>query len=902
MSVLSPAVHRAIVCVDVEGFGDRRRTNPDRVVARDGLYRALSRAFARSGMCWEDCYHEDRGDGALILVPSDVPKSLLVTDVLRELAAALSEHNQAHDRPARIRLRLAVHAGEICHDAHGVAGTAINVAFRLLEAAPLKRALAGSSGVLAVIASRWFFEEVVRHTPASDPASYRRVPIAVKETRDSAWICRPDDPYLPDEDAALPPGPAVAVPRQLPGAVCGFAGRVTELDELTGLLNSARTGGTVVISAIEGTAGIGKTALAVHWAHQVAGRFPDGQLHVNLRGFDPAGTPMTSAVAVRGFLDALDVPPERIPVSVDAQAALYRSLLAGRRVLVVLDNARDAGQVRPLLPGSSGCMVIVTSRNRLTSLIAEGARPLTVDLLTVTDARQLLAGHLGASRMAAEPDAVEDIITACSRLPLALAIVAARASAHPSFPLTALADELRDAQDRLEVLNGGEAAANARAVFSWSCRQLSTEAARLFRLLGLHPGPDITAPAAASLAGTPAARVRPVLAELARAHLLAEQTPGRFAFHDLLRAYASEQTQARDAAAERHAALQRVLDHYLHTAHTAALRLYPRWEPLTPTPLHTGASPQALADHAAAWAWFEAEHLVLLAAIQLAAAIRHDSYAWQLPSMMVEYLYRRGNWRELAATHHTALTCAQRSADKSAQAHSHRSLGYAHHLLGQSGQARTHLQQALGLFEELTDQAGQADTHIAFYAVSDQQGKLADALTHAQRALSLSQAAGHPLGQAKALNNVGWSHALLGDPKPALIFSSQALVLWHGLSNRRGEACTLHSLGYAHHLLGHHQQAITYYQQALAGHQELGDRHVQAVDLSDLGDAHHVAGNVAAARDAWQRALDILDHLGLVPGAPTGPGYPDADQIRARLRHPDLPTPASTDAIGTRTQ
>jgi hypothetical protein len=199
MSVLSPAVHRAIVCVDVEGFGDRRRTNPDQVAARDGLYCALSQAFARSGMHWEDCYHEDRGDGALILIPSDVPKSLLVTDVPRELAAALSEHNQAHDQPARIRLRMAVHAGEIHHDAHGVAGTAINVTFRLLEAAPLKRALAGSSGVLAVIASRWFFEEVIRHTPASGPASYRRVPIAVKETKDSAWICRPDDPYLPDE-------------------------------------------------------------------------------------------------------------------------------------------------------------------------------------------------------------------------------------------------------------------------------------------------------------------------------------------------------------------------------------------------------------------------------------------------------------------------------------------------------------------------------------------------------------------------------------------------------------------------------------------------------------------------------------------------------------------------------
>ena len=197
--MLSPAVHRAIVCVDVEGFGDRRRTNPDQVVARDGLYCALSQAFARSGMYWEDCYHEDRGDGALILIPPDVPKSLLVTDVPRELAAALSEHNQAHDRQERIRLRMAVHAGEIHHDAHGVAGTAINVAFRLLEAASLKRALAGSSGVLVVIASRWFFEEVIRHTPASGPASYRRVPIVVKETHDSAWICRPDDPYLPDE-------------------------------------------------------------------------------------------------------------------------------------------------------------------------------------------------------------------------------------------------------------------------------------------------------------------------------------------------------------------------------------------------------------------------------------------------------------------------------------------------------------------------------------------------------------------------------------------------------------------------------------------------------------------------------------------------------------------------------
>ena len=299
----------------------------------------------------------------------------------------------------------------------------------------------------------------------------------------------------------------VAMPRQLPAAVAGFEGRATELEALTSLLEeAARPGGTVVISAIDGTAGIGKTALAVQWAHQVAGRFPDGQLYVNLRGFDPAGPPMTPAEAVRGFLDAFEVPAARIPVSLDAQAALYRSLLAGRRVLVLLDNAGDTSQVWPLLPGSPGSCVVVTSRNRLTGLIANGARPLTVDLLTDADAREMLARRLGADRVEAQPQAVQQIIARCARLPLALSIVAARAAAHPAFPLTALAEELRDAEGRQVVLDAGEAATSVTAVFSWSYQQLSDPAARMFRLLGLHPGPDITAPAAASLAAVPVRR------------------------------------------------------------------------------------------------------------------------------------------------------------------------------------------------------------------------------------------------------------------------------------------------------------------------------------------------------------------------------------------------------------
>src|SRR6266540_1819890 len=464
-----------------------------------------------------------------------------------------------------------------------VTGGAVNSAFRMLEAQALKNALNGSAGVLALAASPWFFEEVIRHTPASAPESYRQTRISVKETRDTAWICLPDDPYprataaaLPAPSAERPAPPMAAVPRQLPVVTWGFAGRVAELAELTSALEeAAEDGGTVVISAIEGTAGIGKTTLAVYWAHQVADRFPDGQLYVNLRGFDPAGSPMAPAEAVRGFLDALGVPPERIPVSLHAQTALYRSLLAGRRVLVVLDNALDAAQVRPLLPGSAACMAVVTSRNRLTSLVAaEGARLLTVDLLTPAEARQLLAGRLGAGRVAADSLAIEEIITSCARLPLALSIVAARASAHLSFPMAALARELDEARGGLEAFDGGEQAAQVRAVFSWSYPQLSLEAAGLFRRLGLQLGHDVTVPAAASLAGVTVASVRSAMAELARSHLVNEHTPGRYTFHDLLRAYAAELAHTHDPEPERRKTLHRVLDHYVHTAYAAAILVY----------------------------------------------------------------------------------------------------------------------------------------------------------------------------------------------------------------------------------------------------------------------------------------------------------------------------------------
>jgi transcriptional regulator with XRE-family HTH domain len=404
---------------------------------------------------------------------------------------------------------------------------------------------------------------------------------------------------LAGPESAGPGGTTAAVPRQLPAAVPDFTGRAAELRALTRMLDEAGASapGTVVISAIGGTAGVGKTALALHWAHQVARRFPDGQLHVNLRGFDPAGTPATPATAIRRFLDALGVPPERIPPAPEAQENLYRSLLADKRMLIVLDNARDEQQVRPLLPASPASLVLVTSRNQLAGLAAaDGARLVSLDAFTHDEAVQLLTARVGTSRAAAEPEAIDEIAGLCACLPLALAVAAARASARPRFPLTALAAELRDATRRLDALESGDPTASVRAVFSWSYRQLSPEPAWMFRLLGLHPGPDISVPAAVSLAGTTEPEARRMLSELTRHCLIAEHIPGRYAFHDLLRAYAATQAREWDSEPDRAAAAVRVLDHYLHTANAAVTLLDTMDEPITVAAPQSGVTPEPLAS------------------------------------------------------------------------------------------------------------------------------------------------------------------------------------------------------------------------------------------------------------------------------------------------------------------
>jgi tetratricopeptide (TPR) repeat protein len=864
MSTLPRPLHRAIICADVEGFGDPSRTSADQLAVRDGLYRALEKAFDGARVPWRDCYHEDRGDGVLILVAPEVPEGLLATRIPERLAAALRDHNRAHHPPAWIRLRLAVHAGEVCRDGHGVVGTALNQAFRLLDADPLRQALAGSRGVLAMISSQWFFEEVIWRTPGIAPDSYRPVRVSVKETDVTGWICLPDDPYPADHDAAQPTAPMAGVPRQLPAAIAGFTGRDAELRTLDDLVREPATAGTALIAAVSGTAGVGKTTLAVHWAHRMAGWFPAGELYVDLRGFDPAEPPVTPAAAIRGFLGALGEPPEQIPDSPAAQADRYRKLLAKRRVLVVLDNARDAEQVRPLLPGSACCAVVVTSRNQLTGLtVAEGARPLTLDLLTREEARQLLAARIGADRVAAEPRAVEEIITSCARLPLALAIVAARAAAHPRFLLEALASELRDTPCAgLAVFGTGDQATDVQAVFSWSYQQLGARAARMFRLLGLHPGPDITVPAAASLAGLARGEARSALAELARAHLVTEHAPGRFGFHDLLRAYAAGQAHLHDTQAERQAAAHRMLDHYLDAARAAAITLQPFSDPVPVPSPEPGVAPEPQpAGYAAARAWFHAEYPVLLAATQLAAATGWDARAWQLAWTLTEYLARQGQWQDLAATQHTALEAARKQAYRLGEALAHQGLGRAYPWLGRHAEASAHLQQAMSLFTRLGDPAGQAETHLILSWLLGSQNRPAQALHRAERALALYRDAGHRAGQANALNDIGWFHDVLGDHRQALDYCTQALDRQRELGDRRGQTYTLDSLGRAHHHLGRHQDAAACYQQALGLNEQLGDRQHHAAVLGRLGDTHYATGNQKAARAARRKARDILNQL-----------------------------------------
>jgi DNA-binding SARP family transcriptional activator/Tfp pilus assembly protein PilF len=675
----------------------------------------------------------------------------------------------------------------------------------------------------------------------------------------------------PAEESMAPLVPLAQLPADLPT----FTGRKTELDRLTGLLESTdRNPSAVRIVAIDGMAGIGKTTLAVHLAHQVAADYPDGQLYLNLRGFDSSGTSMTASEALRIFLDALGVGPQRIPAEPEAQAALYRSMLHGRKVLVLLDNARDVEQIRPLLPASSGCLVIITSRNQLTGLITtHAAYPLTVESFSAQDARATLTQRLDPYRLADDNDALDEIVELCAGLPLAVAIVAARATVHYYLPLSAIASELRDARTRLDAFSANDPATDIRAVFSWSYELLSPPAARLFRLLSLHAGPDISTAAMASLIGAPEAQTRRLVTELTRARLLVEGHPHRFGMHDLIRVYAQELAAETDTEADRSSARARLFDFYLHTASQANSIMGPYFIPIELAAPEPGVAPVDLPSRQHAAGWFTAEHQVLNATVRLAAECGFGRHAWQLALIPQQFLQRQGYWHDWESITRIGLAAAIKADDLTGQAHTRRSLAGALHFLGRNDEALTELESTHWLFAELGYTTEHAYLHGNFGAVLAQQARYEQAIEHYQQALRLYADRDDRNGQAATLERIGGCLIRLGGYQQGIEFIDEAMEIYRALDNGIGQGDCWTALGDAHHLLGEYHQAADCHARAIAFYKENGDRTYEAQVLVALGDSWLAADYETAAGEAWERALAILDELRL----------PLANPVRTRL-------------------
>ncbi|MFI5913099.1 BTAD domain-containing putative transcriptional regulator [Dactylosporangium sp. NPDC051541] len=676
-------------------------------------------------------------------------------------------------------------------------------------------------------------------------------------------------PARPAEPAPF----AAVVPRQLPARVAGFAGRTEWLARMDELLPADDADRDVQVVTISGAGGIGKTTLAVHWAHSVADRFPDGQLYLNLHGFDPVRTPLEPAAALSLLLTALGVRPRDIPPDPAERESLYRSVVAARRVLVVLDNAHDAAQVRPLLPGGAGCLALVTSRDPLTGLAAAGARPMMLDLFDTIEAADLLERRLGRWRVVADPASVAAVIARCGGLPLALSVVAARAAVTSTPSLAALAGELARARRALDGFAGVDAATDPRTVFSWSYRVLDDDTARMFRLLSVHPGPEVTVGAAASLAGVAPDAAGEALRRLCAASLLNESGPGRYTSHDLIRAYAVELADATDPDGDRDAALGRLLDHLVHSAYAATLLLDPNQ---TPTPIDPAADAvvfDPVADRPDAMAWFEAERPVLLAAVERAGA-DHPSHAWQLACACVVYLERTGRWQDKLAVLGTALEAVRRTADRPVEARILRSLGRTLGRLHQHDEATEHLRAAVALYREIGDANGLAHATGTLGELLEGAGRYEEAMTYTRLACDLYRRNGNTLGEARSLGGVATLQTMTGRYVDAIATCERALDLFTaaGAQGELALAGVYDTLGVANHHLGAHAKAIECFDRSLKGLSS-GARFYAGLVLTHRADTRRAAGDRERARQDYREALTIF----------TGLGAREAETVRNQL-------------------
>jgi DNA-binding SARP family transcriptional activator/Tfp pilus assembly protein PilF len=649
--------------------------------------------------------------------------------------------------------------------------------------------------------------------------------------------------------------PDTSVPRQLPAVGRHFVGRAAELAALTELLNSP--GGPASVSVIAGTAGVGKTALAVCWAHEAAAFFPDGQLFMNLRGYE-SGEPVRATDALAEFLRALGVPGRDIPVEESERAARYRSLLAGRRFLIILDNAREVSQVRPLLPGSATCAVMITSRDSLAGLVArEGAARIELDLLPPADAVRLLSEIIGARITAGS--AVQ-LAAACARLPLALRVAAELATARPGVPVKELAAELLSHQRRLDLLDaGGDPLTSVRGVISWSYHRLDSDAARMLRLLGLYPGTDFDVYAAAALAGVSPPAAARLLGRLARAYLIQPCSADSFAMHDLLRAYAAELASASDPGESR-TPLSRLLDYCIRAVHNAITTLYP--DRLQPGEPGGATAVPALADPLAALAWLDAQRANLVAAVACAVTKGQPAQAIGLARPLFVYLESAGHYPVAVSVCGQALRAAMDIGDRAATAAALSRLGIIAWRQSRFEQAAGQLKQALAVCGETGDEAGQAEVLGNLGLVAFERGDYDEATRYLLQARDLYRRLGRRDSEALALATLGKVAAHRGQYQPGLGNLTQALALFRETGAEDRQAEVLANIGTTVLRMGRHADATDYLQQALAMFRDCGYRHGEAHVLADLGVAAVRQGKCPDAALHLRNALQLFHELG----------------------------------------
>ncbi|MER7893729.1 BTAD domain-containing putative transcriptional regulator [Micromonospora sp. NPDC094482] len=655
-------------------------------------------------------------------------------------------------------------------------------------------------------------------------------------------------------------------PAQLPADHPYFTGRRGVLAAAEKLLRANQRTTALVI---DGMPGVGKTTLAVHLAHRLAARYPDGQLHADLRGFGSGDSVMTPAEALRGFLWSLGVAPAAIPAELHAQAGLYRSILAERRMLILLDNCRDWDQIRHLLPGSGDSLVIATSRRRITGVAGPaGAHPLHLDLLTDAEARELLTRRLGDAA-AADPAAVGEIIARCGRLPLALALVATRSVGRPGLSLPTVAGELAEADGRLAGF--GDSHADLEAVFSWSYRALTPEAARLFRLLPLHPAGELSTEAAAALGGLSLRSARGLLAELG-GQLLVQPGDGRWRMHDLLRAYAMELGEEHDDPAERAAAIERVYDYYQLSAYAAHLPLLPQVPLPEPEPSERGVTGRGFTGRADAMAWFAAEQRVLTDIVARAKERGRPRTAWQIALALQNFFQDTAQFKQWAAVVGSAL--AATGDDPAAQALLHRSLAGACYFLADLDRGLSHLQHARTLFERLGRRTEQGHVENNIAEIRLDQRRYQEAIRHSEAARALFQAEGEVRGATTALLAIGRAQGGLGRHAEALSRFVEARQQFEALGDLHGVGTTQAWLAHTYSMIDNLPHAMASWQQAIDTFRGVRATHQTAEVLVSVGDFHSANGDPALARQAWNEALAELD----------GTDSPMARRIRDRLR------------------